>query len=98
VLETAVAQLRFALSLAFGRRFHTPSLDRLIAAIRETQHEFGPMAIGPEASEIMGGPRLDERTRHDMQLRRFRGQANAPRRTHGITSGSFVSSRSILAA
>jgi phenylacetate-CoA ligase len=75
VLETALAQLRFAYSLTLGRPFHTPSLDRLIDAIRETQHEFGPMAVGPEAAEIMGGPALDEATRRDMQLRRFRGQA-----------------------
>jgi phenylacetate-CoA ligase len=75
VLETAVAQLRFALSLALGRPFHTPSLDRLVDAIRETQREFGPTAIGAEGAQILGGPALDESTRHDMQLRRFRAQA-----------------------
>jgi phenylacetate-coenzyme A ligase PaaK-like adenylate-forming protein len=75
VLETAVAQLRFALSLALGRPLHTPSLDHLIDAIRETQHEFGPTAIGAEGAEMLGGPALDEATRRDMQLRRFRGQA-----------------------
>jgi phenylacetate-CoA ligase len=75
VLETALAQLRFAYSLTLGPPFHTPSLVRLIDAIRETQHEFGPMAIGAEGTEILGGPALDESTRRDMQMRRFRGQA-----------------------
>jgi phenylacetate-CoA ligase len=75
VLETAVAQLRFALSLGLGRPFHTPSLDRLVDAIRETQHEFGPTAVGAQAAETVSGPRLDDATRRDMQLRRFRGQA-----------------------
>jgi phenylacetate-CoA ligase len=75
VLETAVAQLRFAYSLALGRPFHTPSLERLIAALRETRHEFGPTAVGADGAELIGGPRLDDTTRRDMQLRRFRGQA-----------------------
>jgi hypothetical protein len=68
-------QLRFAYSLALGRPFHTPSLDHLIAAMRETRHEFGPTAVGHEGAELIGGPRLDDTTRRDMQLRRFRGQA-----------------------
>jgi phenylacetate-CoA ligase len=75
VLETAFAQLRFGLSLGLGRPFHTPSLDRLVDAIRETQHEFGPTAIGTQAAESISGPQLDDATQHDMQLRRFRGQA-----------------------
>ena len=75
MLETAVAQLRFALSVALGRPFHTPSLDHLVDAICATQHEFGPTAIGAEGAEILDGPALDEATRRDMQLRRFRGQA-----------------------
>ena len=53
VLETAVAQLRFALSLALGRPFHTPSLEHLIDAIRETQQEFGPTAIRAEGAGAM---------------------------------------------
>jgi phenylacetate-coenzyme A ligase PaaK-like adenylate-forming protein len=47
----------------------------LIAALRETRHEFGPAAVGAEGAEIIGGPQLDDATRRDMQLRRFRGQA-----------------------
>jgi phenylacetate-CoA ligase len=75
VLETAVAQLRFALSIALGRPFNTSSLDRLVDAVRETQHEFGPTAIDAEGAAMLGGPSLDEATRREMQLRRFRGQA-----------------------
>ena len=89
MLETAVAQLRFALSLALGRPFHTPSLDHLIDAIRETQHEFGPMAIGAEEAEILGGPALDEATRRDMQLRRFRGQAKRGARETALLPAAF---------
>jgi hypothetical protein len=58
VLETAFAQLRFALSLALGQRFHTPSLDHLVDAIREIQHEFGPAGIGADGTQILGGPIL----------------------------------------
>src|SRR5262249_25000958 len=81
VLETAIAQLRFAYSLALGRPFHTPSLEHLISAIRATRHEFGPTAVGADGAELIGGPRLDESTRKDMQLRRFRGQAKRAART-----------------
>lgn len=75
VLETAVAQLRFALALALGRRFHAPSLERLIDAVLETQREFGTAALSDEAAKVLGGPALDEATRQDMQLRRLRSQA-----------------------
>ena len=75
MLETAFAQLRFALSLGLGRHFHTPSLERLVEAILETQREFGPTAIGAQAAETISGPRLDDATRRDMQLRRFHDQA-----------------------
>jgi hypothetical protein len=43
----------------------TPSLDHLIDAIRETQHEFGPTAIGTDGAEMLGGPALDDATRRD---------------------------------
>jgi phenylacetate-CoA ligase len=73
MIETAFAQLRFAASIVFGMRFSLRSLDRLIATLRDTQHEFG--TIGPEGAELLGGPVLDEETRQAMQLRRFRSQA-----------------------
>jgi phenylacetate-CoA ligase len=73
MIETALAQLRFAASIVFGTRFSLRSLDRLIAALRDTQQEFG--AIGAEGAELLGGPTLDDETRRAMQLRRFRTQA-----------------------
>src|SRR6185436_7253725 len=36
-------------------------------------HEFG--AIAPDGAELLGGPALDEETRREMQIRRFRTQA-----------------------
>ncbi len=73
MIETGLAQLRFAASIVFGTRFSLRSLDRLIAALRDTQHEFG--AIGSEGAALLGSPTLDEETRRTMQLRRFRSQA-----------------------
>jgi phenylacetate-coenzyme A ligase PaaK-like adenylate-forming protein len=73
MLATAVAQLRFAASVALGLPFSTWSLDRLVAAARDTQREFG--AIGAEGADMLGGPSLDEETRREMHLRRFRQQA-----------------------
>ena len=73
MIETGLAQLRFAASIVFSTRFSLRSLDRLIAALRDTQHEFG--AIGAEGAELLGGPTLDDETRRAMQLRRFRTQA-----------------------
>jgi phenylacetate-coenzyme A ligase PaaK-like adenylate-forming protein len=73
VFETAVAQLRFAASLLFGLPIDPRSLERLVRALRETIDEFG--GIGPEGSELLGGPTLDPADWRDIQLRRFRQQA-----------------------
>lgn len=73
MFETALAQLRHAMSVGFGRPFSAWSLDRLIEAIKETEREFG--AIDAEGAELMGSPTLDEETRREAQLRRFRTQA-----------------------
>jgi phenylacetate-CoA ligase len=73
VLETAVANLRFALSMGLGRPFHQPSLDKIYRAVRQTQEEFG--SLGVEMSEVLSGPSLDEDTRRFLQTRRFRKQA-----------------------
>ncbi len=70
---TAAAQLRFVASIFFGIRFAHWSLDRLIDAIAETQHEFG--ALTSESREMLTGPVLDENTRREFQQRRFRKQA-----------------------
>ena len=73
MLETLAAQLRYVASVAFGRPFASRSLDRLVDAVLATYHEFG--AIAPDGAELLGGPALDEQTRREMQLRRFRAQA-----------------------
>lgn len=73
MLDTAFAQLRFAASLLFGVPFSLRSLDHLIDALLATRREFGPTsAAGPES---LHGPALDEATRRQVQLRRFRTQA-----------------------
>ncbi|MEP6774168.1 MAG: AMP-binding protein [Chloroflexota bacterium] len=73
MIETAFAQLRFAVSMLFGIPFSLRSLDRMIDAALETRREFGE--IGAEGAELVSGPTLDEGTRRDVQLRRFRKQA-----------------------
>src|SRR5215210_2299817 len=74
VFKTAVAQLRFAASVGLGRPFAQWSLDHLIDAIRETKREFGAIDVEDGGNEL-GGPVLDEETRRELHLRRFRTQA-----------------------
>ena len=73
MLETAFAQLRFAVSLLSGRSFSPWSLEQLVKALRATADEFG--TIGAGGSEMVSGPTLDDVTREEMQLRRLRAQA-----------------------
>jgi phenylacetate-CoA ligase len=73
MIETAFAQLRVAASMIFGIRFSQRALDRIIDGMLATRREFG--ATGEEARELTTGPTLDEESRLDMQLRRFRKQA-----------------------
>jgi phenylacetate-coenzyme A ligase PaaK-like adenylate-forming protein len=73
MFETAMAQLRLAVSLVLGVPFDLKGLDRLVDALRETRREFGPLpSVDPE---LLGGPSLDEEDRRTIQLRRFRQQA-----------------------
>jgi phenylacetate-coenzyme A ligase PaaK-like adenylate-forming protein len=74
MFEVTYAQLRFAASIVFGIPFDLRSLDRLIDGLVATQQEFG--TIGAEAAELLGGAALDEETRREVQLRRFRTQAS----------------------
>jgi phenylacetate-CoA ligase len=74
VFKTAVAQLRFVASIGLGRPFAQWSLDHLIDAIRETKREFGAIDVEDGGSQL-GGPVLDEETRRELHLRRFRTQA-----------------------
>lgn len=73
MFATALAQLRFAASVGLGRPFSRWSLERLIDAMRETRREFGE--IGTEGAGLLAGPTLDEETRREVHLRRFRTQA-----------------------
>lgn len=73
MFETIYTQLRFAASVAFGIPFNVGSLERLIEAMLDTQCEFG--AIGSETTELLNSPALDDETRREVQLRRFRTQA-----------------------
>jgi phenylacetate-CoA ligase len=88
VLETALAQLRFATSVISGRRFSPRSVERVVDAMRETHEEFG--ALGSEAEEMLGGPRLDEETRRTVQLRRFRALALRAERETSFYAGIFA--------
>jgi phenylacetate-coenzyme A ligase PaaK-like adenylate-forming protein len=73
MLETALANLRFGMSMVLGRPFHRRSLDRILEAVRATHQEFGTIGVGAE--DLLGGPTLDDETRKVMQGRRFRAQA-----------------------
>lgn len=77
MLDVAVAQLRYSLSLLFGLRFSTRSLERMIVALRETHREFG--VVGQEGSEMLAGLALDAESRRSIQLHRFRQQARRAR-------------------
>ena len=74
MFKTALAQLRFAASVGLGRPFAQWSLDHLIDAIKETRREFGAIDV-EEGGSHLGGPVLDEETRRELHLRRFRTQA-----------------------
>jgi phenylacetate-CoA ligase len=73
MLETVAAQLRYTASVVFGLPFSARSLNRLVDALLATYQEFGRVA--PDEAELLTGPALDEETRREMQLRRFRTQA-----------------------
>lgn len=70
---TALAQLRFGASIAFGLPFAHWSLDWLIDGLLATRREFG--AIGAEGAQMLDGPDLDADMLRDLQTRRFRAQA-----------------------
>ena len=87
MIETAFAQLRFAASIILGVPFSLRSLDRIIDAMLETQREFG--SISSEGKEMLQSPPLDEETRREVQLRRFRKQAVRAARHTTYYSGLF---------
>ena len=79
MIETALAQLRFAYSMLTGQPFSLWSLERIIDALRDTRREFGE--IGSEGAEMVQGPALDDETRRELQTRRFRQAARLARDT-----------------
>ncbi|TML63291.1 MAG: phenylacetate--CoA ligase [Actinobacteria bacterium] len=79
MIESVPAQLRYVCSLAFGTRLHTRSLDRLVTALVDAREEFG--AVGRDAAEALRGPVLDDTARREVQIRRFRKQAELAART-----------------
>jgi phenylacetate-coenzyme A ligase PaaK-like adenylate-forming protein len=88
MFETIYAQMSFATSMLFGWPFDLRSLDRLIDSLLETQHEFG--LVGQEAGELLAGASLDEETRREIQLRRFRSQAKRGAQETAYYQDSFA--------
>src|SRR5262245_11775649 len=73
MLVTALAQLRLATSLLTGRPVPGWALSSLISAAVATRREFGE--LDASAADAVAGPALDAGARRDLQLRRFRAQA-----------------------
>ena len=71
MLAAMLSQLRLAASVAFGVSFDIRSLERLVDALRSTRREFGTIGADP-----LLAAQLDDETRRDLQLRRFRAQAS----------------------
>ena len=79
MILTAVHQLRFILSLAFGLPFSPGSLEKLVAAARATHDEFGQ--IDQEGAALINGEPLDAETLRELQTRRLRAAARAASET-----------------
>jgi phenylacetate-CoA ligase len=73
--------------MLFGVRFSLRSLDQLVDSMLETRHEFG--SLGKDRAYAIGGPPLDEGTRRDLQMRRFRKQAMLGAREAAYYAGLF---------
>ena len=73
MFETGVRQLRMALSMTWGRPFHTDSLTRLVADAVATIDEFGE--LGLEAREVIETPFADDADRVDHADRSLRRTA-----------------------
>lgn len=73
MLDTAFANLGFAISMVTGRPFRQRSLEALLASAKQTQHEFG--RIGSDAEALLVPPPMDPGALQAVQERRFRAQA-----------------------
>ncbi len=88
MLAAALAQLRVAVAAVRGRPVPLSALDRLTEAALATRHEFG--SVGPDGAEAVAGPPLDPATLRDVQLRRFRTQANRAARDTAYYAARFT--------
>jgi phenylacetate-coenzyme A ligase PaaK-like adenylate-forming protein len=68
MIESALAQLRVALSIGFGRPFSVRALERMVAGLKASRREFGDVA---HKTEIMG-PAMDAETIGEVHARRMR--------------------------
>lgn len=73
MLETALARLSVSASIAFGWRFSSTALERLVAGMRETYEQAG--SIRHNSHRFINGNVLDEETCRQFQLSRFKNQA-----------------------
>lgn len=75
MLETALTQLRYGLSLAFGRRIRIENVRRMVSDIVATQAEFGPLSR--EQVDMLQGATLSAESRRFINERRLRRVARA---------------------
>lgn len=68
MIDSAIAQTRVALSIAFGRPMPVGALEQVVVGLRASKREFGAVAAPGEAL----GPALDAETIADVQHRRMR--------------------------
>lgn len=89
MLDTAVHQLRFILSVAFGFPFSPGSLERLVASTKATIHEFG--SLSADGADLVNGLALDAETQRELVERRFRKQARRAARETSYYRELFAS-------
>jgi phenylacetate-CoA ligase len=75
MLETAFTQLRYGLSLAFGRRIRIENVRRMVYDIVATQAEFGPLSR--DQADMLQGAALSAESRQFINERRLRRIARA---------------------
>jgi phenylacetate-coenzyme A ligase PaaK-like adenylate-forming protein len=88
MLDTAIAQLRLALALLRGSPIPAWALSTLVASAKATRHEFG--TLGAEGVQAALGPPVDAATSREMQLRRFRTQAQRAARDTAYYATHFT--------
>jgi phenylacetate-coenzyme A ligase PaaK-like adenylate-forming protein len=89
MLDTAVAQVRLAIALMTGRPIPAWALATLVASAKASRHEFG--SIGADGAQATLGPALDAATAREVQLRRFRTQAQRAARDTAYYGALFTS-------